>query len=91
MEFLLFVFVNTAIDYCCKSLQARRTDVIGYDGDFSQAAVVHNYVTSHTQAPATWAADCVNQVLSEANIRQKHFVVYSDVAGDAGGDATTSI
>jgi len=27
-------------------------------------------------------------LLTEANARQKHFVVYSNVAGDAGGDMT---
>ena len=39
-------------------------------GECSQAAGVHNYITSHTKAPTTWSVDCVNQMLSEANTRQ---------------------
>jgi len=59
----------------------------------SKAARVHYYVTSHAEAPTTWSVDCVNQMSSEANTRQKHFVIYyySDVAGDIGRDTTTGI
>ena len=74
------------VSLCSKAV---RRNFLG--GDCSRAAGVHNYITSHTEAPTTWSVDCVNQMLSEANTRQKLFVAYSDVAGDVGGDATTCV
>ena len=71
--------MNTSVDYRCLG------------SDCSRAAGVHNYITSHTVAPTSWSVDCVDQMLIEANTMQKHFVVCSDVAGDAAGDATTGL
>jgi len=37
-------------------------------------------VTSHTEVLTMWSVDYVNEMLSEANSSQKHYVVYSDIA-----------